>query len=201
LAVPGNHDYYIPCAAASGHFERAFAAWQLGQRIGEFRYPFAQRVGPLWLVAVNSAIPHRWPTDASGSVGREQRERLRQLLNSLGPGPRILVTHYPIAQFNGQPQRPSHGLRDLAEILTIADAGGIALWLHGHDHRNYLLDDRRLAPFPIINAGSTTQLGTWGYNIYSITGWTLKSDRREFDSDLRAFRDGPGCEVALRHAP
>src|SRR3954452_15232436 len=33
IAVPGNHDYCTPRAAA-GPFERHFAAWQQGERVG-----------------------------------------------------------------------------------------------------------------------------------------------------------------------
>jgi 3',5'-cyclic AMP phosphodiesterase CpdA len=64
LAVPGNHDYYTAHAARSGHFEQYFAPWQAGERVGDAVYPFAQRVGPGWLVAVNSSRPNRWPADA-----------------------------------------------------------------------------------------------------------------------------------------
>ena len=35
LAVPGNHDYYTPGVEASGLFERYFAPWQTGERVGE----------------------------------------------------------------------------------------------------------------------------------------------------------------------
>src|SRR5919204_5421868 len=38
LAVPGNHDYYTRGVAASGLFERYFAPWQTGRRIGDHRY-------------------------------------------------------------------------------------------------------------------------------------------------------------------
>ena len=69
LAVPGNHDYYLPSVAASGTFEKHFAPWQYGQRIGDDVYPFAQRVGPLWLIGLNSCTGNRWPSDAAGSVG------------------------------------------------------------------------------------------------------------------------------------
>src|SRR6516164_3250553 len=91
LAIPGNHDYCTRRAAASGAFERHFDPWQKGRRIGEHRYPFAQQVGPLWLIGVNAATGNRWLWDASGSVDASQRGRLQQLLAGLGPGLKILV--------------------------------------------------------------------------------------------------------------
>ncbi len=60
LAVPGNHDYCTVPAAASGLFERYFAPWQQGLRIDNAIYPFAQQVGHVWLVAVNSCTGNRW---------------------------------------------------------------------------------------------------------------------------------------------
>src|SRR5262249_36580920 len=60
LAVPGNHDYMTRHALAGGQFERHFAPWQRGERVDASTYPFAQRVGPVWLIGVNSATPNRW---------------------------------------------------------------------------------------------------------------------------------------------
>ncbi len=66
LAVPGNHDYYTRASAKLGNFEHYFARWQTGQRVEDFTYPFAQKVGPVWLVAANSCTGNRWTWDASG---------------------------------------------------------------------------------------------------------------------------------------
>src|SRR5207248_9859364 len=66
LAVPGNHDYCTPAAEASGLFERLFTPWQQGERVDGTVYPFAQRVGHVWLVAVNSCTGNFWPWDAGG---------------------------------------------------------------------------------------------------------------------------------------
>ena len=93
--MPGNHDYYVSDSVRAGSFERHFAPWLTGERVDENTYPFAQRVGPLWLVAVNSSRANWFPSDASGRCGAEQLERLGRLLQRLARG-RILVTHYPI---------------------------------------------------------------------------------------------------------
>ena len=135
VAVPGNHDYCTQAAAASGAFERCFAPWQRGDRLDDNVYPFAQRVGEAWLISVNSAKANRWFWDASGRTGREQLDRLRRLLQQLTPGPRILVTHYPICLADGRRESVAHGLSDLKETVAVAAAGGVGLWLHGHRHR------------------------------------------------------------------
>jgi 3',5'-cyclic AMP phosphodiesterase CpdA len=197
IAVPGNHDYLTGTAARSGRFEHYFAPWQTGVRIGEHRYPFAQRAGPIWLVGVNAAIGNRIPWNAAGAVGAEQRQRLRQLLAELDPGPRFLVIHYPIRLSTGHHEQRFHGLRDLPAVLAIAKEGGVRLWLHGHRHEPYYFDQPAWAPFPSICAGSGTQSGIWSYNEYSIEGPTLKAARRAFDAAAGGFRNVQEFEVPL----
>ena len=190
LAVPGNHDYCTRSAAASGHFERWFAPWQQGRRIGEHTYPFAQPAGPAWLIGVNAAAGNRWPWDATGAVGADQLARLRQLLADLPTDAvKILVVHYPICLADGRPESHHHGLRDLDSLLGIAEAGGVNLWLHGHRHHPYALERPGRAAFPAICAGTATQQGIWSHGEYTITRDSLHGIRRVYDPDKSCFRD------------
>src|SRR5262245_32620147 len=75
-AVPGNHDYYTRTAVMAGTFESAFTPWLEGDRVDGATYPFARKVGHLWLVAVNSARPNLRPWDARGGVAPDQLRRL-----------------------------------------------------------------------------------------------------------------------------
>jgi 3',5'-cyclic AMP phosphodiesterase CpdA len=197
LAVPGNHDYYTKEAADARLFERYFAPWQTGERVDGETYPFVQRVGDAWLVAVNSSTANRWAWDASGAVGKPQLERLAALLSGLDSGPRILVTHYPIALANGKRERKSHGLRDLADVLDVASRGGIGLWLHGHRHGAYHHPFAGSATFPNICAGSATQSGKWSYTEYTLDGRQLQCLRRVFDRKTSSFRDGESFSLEL----
>lgn len=197
LAVPGNHDYYTPDLEASGSFERHFAPWLAGQRVDGATYPFAQAVGPLWLVGVNSCRGHRLPWDASGWVGPEQRARLARLLRELPPGPRVLVTHYPVYQSSGDLEPGHRGLRDLAAVLDVARASRVCLWLHGHNHRPYHLQQPRDVPFPVICAGSATQEGRWSYGHYTIEGSRLHAVRRAYDPARAGFFVAETFELEL----
>jgi hypothetical protein len=181
----------------SGSFERCFAPWQAGERIDAETYPFAQRVGSAWLVAVNSATANRWAWDARGTVGAGQLERLRTLLDRLDGGPRILVTHYPIARASGSRERRPRLLRDLDDLLATAAAGGVGLWLHGHRHDAYHHSAAELAPFPVICAGSATQTGHWSYGDYTLAGTHLSGRQRVFDPARNRFRDGRSFELDL----
>jgi 3',5'-cyclic AMP phosphodiesterase CpdA len=197
LAVPGNHDYCTSAAMHSGQFERCFAPWQSGERVGEEVYPFAQRVGPLWLIGVNSATANRWYWDARGRVGASQLARLEKLLAGLEEGPRILVTHYPVRLADGRPERAFHGLRDLDDLLTVAQRGGVVLWLHGHRHEHYHHPHSERLPFPVLCAGSTTQRGAWSYSDYTLIGRRLRVVQRRFDEIRGAFVAGRTFELDL----
>jgi 3',5'-cyclic AMP phosphodiesterase CpdA len=199
LAVPGNHDYCTRTAAASGAFERHFAPWQTGRRIGEHCYPFAQEVGPAWMIGVNAATGNRLPWDASGSVGPHQLARLRELLASLPNGVKILVIHYPVCLSTRQDETRWHGLRDRDALLKVARAGGINLWLHGHRHTPYYLQQPAGASFPVICAGTATQTGIWSYGQYAIDGNDLQAVRRIYDPAGHCFRDAEAFALQLSY--
>lgn len=197
LAVPGNHDLYTPAALTSGAFERCFANWQHGERVDSDIYPFARRIGHLWLVAVNSASPQSWPWDATGEVGSAQLQRLRRLLAQIDGGPRILVTHYPVSLSDGRPEKPWHGLRDLEKVVRIAADGGIGLWLHGHRHHWYFRPPSNSCPFPTIGSGSVAQFGAAGCLEYQIRGNTLCGKRRTFDTATASFWDADEFQLRI----
>ncbi len=197
LAVPGNHDYYTRALERSGLFEKVFAAWQQGERVDGAVYPFAQRVGPFWLIGVNTSAGNLWTWDASGRIDPAQLDRLRRLLEQLAPGPRILVTHYPVCMASGKPERRTHGLRNSKELVAVAAAGGVCLWLHGHRHSPYHVHVPSVAPFPIVCAGSATQHGHWGYAEYTFTGMSCRVIRRTYSEPTRTFVDGESFSLVL----
>jgi 3',5'-cyclic AMP phosphodiesterase CpdA len=197
LAVPGNHDYCTKTSVRDGLFERYFAPWLAGERVGSSTYPFAQRVGSAWLIAVNSSTANRWPWDARGGVGREQLQRLEELLDRLDDGPRILVTHYPVVLASGRRERKVRALRDLDDLVRVAANGGVELWLHGHRHKSYDHFTSKVAPFPVICSGSATQQKIWSYRVYTLRGRRLQVVRRVYDKQAEAFRDAETFEWQL----
>jgi 3',5'-cyclic AMP phosphodiesterase CpdA len=201
IAVPGNHDYCTPTAADGGCFEKYFAPWQTGERIDDAVYPFAQRVGSHWLIAVNTSTANRWAWDASGAVDAPQLDRLERLLARLPGKLRILVTHYPVCLKNGKLERRGHGLRNLSDLVAVATQGKICLWLHGHRHGAYHHVTTEPAPFPVICSGSATQTGLWTYGEYTIEGGNLKGTRRVFDLNAGAFCDADSFEIKISSNP
>ncbi len=195
IAVPGNHDYYTRRAAHGLGFERNFAPWQVGTRLEGFHYPFARKIGDVWFLGVNSATANRQRIDASGAVGPEQLARLRELVDKLDPGPRVLVTHYPLRTHDGLVEPRLHRLRDHEAVLETAKACGIALWLHGHIHTAYVLRPSPTIPFPVVCAGSATQDNRLSYYEHTLTDGTLTCRRREYSFETATFREVESTEV------
>ncbi len=199
FAVPGNHDYYTRGCAESFLFEQYFAPWLEGQRIDGAIYPFARRVGDVWLIGVNSSTGNRWFWDATGRVGEDQLDRLRRLLNQLDHdhAPRILVTHYPVARADGTPENHEHLLHDLSKLIETAEDGDVALWLHGHRHDPYIITASPKCSIPSICAGSGTQEGLWTYAEHQFDGKTWQVTRRRYQPEKQLFVDGERAEVAF----
>ena len=198
IAVPGNHDLYTFGSVRRRTFEAAFSAWQEGERAdGTHTYPFARKVGHVWLIALNSAKANLFPWDATGRVGAAQLERLRTLTSRLSPGPRIIVSHYPILTRGRKPEPRWHRLNDWRRVRDTAAACGASLWLHGHKHAWYWLPAGPDLPFPTINVGSSAQEHLWGYHEYQIEGWKLLGLRRTYDRDSGYFQDSERFEVEL----
>jgi 3',5'-cyclic AMP phosphodiesterase CpdA len=197
IAVPGNHDVYVARAERRRSFEEAFAPWQRGQRVGDWHYPFARKVGHVWLIGVNSARANFLPWDASGKVGEAQLARLRELCATLDAGPRIVVSHYPILTPLRMPEPRFHRLRDWKRVRDVAAECGVCLWLHGHKHVWYVLPAGENLPFAAICGGSSTQTMRWGYHEYDIDGWKLAGLRRVYEFDAGAFVDAERFELEL----
>ena len=97
------------------------------------------------------------PWDASGKVGDTQLARLKELCATLGDGPRIVVSHYPILMSNRKPEPRFHRLRDWKRVRDVAAECGVGLWLHGHKHAWYVLPAGENQPFASVCVGSATQ--------------------------------------------
>jgi 3',5'-cyclic AMP phosphodiesterase CpdA len=198
LAVPGNHDYYTRRGVEKQLFETYFAPWLEGIRVDEAPYPFARRVGPVWLIGLNSSTYNQFSWDATGRVGPAQLDRLARLLQRLEPGPRIIVSHYPLCVVTGKPEPVWHRLRDWRAVTRVAADHGVCLWLNGHRHHAYHWPGGANVPFPLICAGSATQSKRWGYNEYAITGTTLVATRRVFNPAEQAFAHAETFTLELK---
>lgn len=137
--VPGNHDIYTRLRGDPGvgrwapymSPDRWGAGIRLGGRDG---FPFLRRVGPLALIALNSAVPTP-PFVAAGRLGEEQIEALGRALEIADEEGlmRVVLIHHP--PLGGQAPRV-RGLADCVATEVMLLMKGADLVLHGHNHRN-----------------------------------------------------------------
>lgn len=201
ICVPGNHDLYTFGARRRRVFEFAFSPWQVGERVdAEHTYPFAQKVGHVWLIALNSSTANLLPWDATGKVGSAQLERLKELCRTLDPGPRIVVSHYPLLTRGRKPEARWHRLKDWERTRDAVAECGVSLWLHGHKHAWYVLPAGENQPFHSVCVGSSTQEYLWGYHEYVIDGTHLSAVRRTYDPITDRFADQTTFELELTEA-
>lgn len=200
LAVPGNHDYYTTHSVKQGLFERHFAKWQHGERLDEEIYPFARRIGPLFIVAVNSCQWNRWSWDSTGMVGVDQLVRLERMLASdtVADCIKILVTHYPVALANGRPERRQRRLRDLNDLLAVATKYGVQLWLHGHRHHSYLVPATPERPVAALCVGSGTMHDHWSYGEYLFDQSKFIVRQHTYQPELGKFAHSQEMVLSLK---
>jgi 3',5'-cyclic AMP phosphodiesterase CpdA len=114
-----------------------------GNSGGEF--PFIQLRGDVLLIGLNTALPGT----AQGEVGSSQWRLLRAMMESpMGrrlrerARLRVMVLHHPAQDpdVRGLPliRDIGHDLKDWAEIPSVANAFGIDLVVHGHNHVPYI---------------------------------------------------------------
>ena len=173
--VPGNHDAYMRNTFAD--IERFLSPWMTSDS-GRFEgFPYVRLIGPMAVIGLSSAIP-TGPFVASGTLGKDQRARLAQVLTFLGTQPlaRVVLIHHPPHRSGGSAGR---GLTDSGAFEEIIAQTGADLVLHGHNHVTSL--NRIAGPggkqVPIVGVPSCSAVrGTLTHR----AGWHL------FEIDLTA---------------
>ncbi len=141
--VPGNHDVYTHVRGHAGigrwaDFMRP-DAW--GARFAPpaaEAFPFVRRLGPAALICLNSAVETP-PFVAAGELGPRQIAALADILQRTEQEGlvRVVLIHHPPLPGQAPPRR---ALRDAAELEQVLASHGAELVLHGHNHRDNLID-------------------------------------------------------------
>jgi len=200
--IPGNHDAYTRGSVRQRRFERMFARFMVGERLGEdpdHFYPFVQRFAEVALLGVSSAQASL-PLYAVGTVGEQQLSRLDQMLQGLGRegATRIVLIHHPVML--GVSKR-RHDLLDIEAFGEVIARRGAELVLHGHEHKAIVGEIAGLdAPVPVHGISSATNLSRHegreaSFSIYQVAGRTI--DRCVHRWDGEDFQLIPEAELAL----
>jgi 3',5'-cyclic AMP phosphodiesterase CpdA len=135
--VPGNHDAYVRTA-----WEQTCAQWEpYMQSDGPFRWPSGAGAGMfptlrvrngVALIGLCTALPTP-PFMATGRLGRQQCERLAQLLHQTGQQGlfRLVLLHHPPRV---EDEKWRKRLTDGRLLCSILGREGAELVLHGHGH-------------------------------------------------------------------
>jgi 3',5'-cyclic AMP phosphodiesterase CpdA len=194
--VPGNHDTYtFSSPAVLWHHWMDYLQSDSQERTAlQVTHPLDRKPlqdfptlrirGPVALIGMSSAQPTNL-FYANGSVGKEQLERLEQLLHSLAESGlcRVILIHHPLSK-EGIAQR--RRLSDAQAVQDILQRAGADLVLHGHIHRTSVMTvPGRDNEIPVIGVRSSSAIGhkpdkRSRYHLYRIERLDPPQDSRHF---------------------
>lgn len=127
---PGNHDALAAAGAPEG-----FSDWRpwLGDE-PDAAFPYLRVRGPVALVNLCSAVPTALHL-ATGTLGAEQLDKARAMLESTRGRFRIVLLHHPAARGVVSARK---SLTDVAALTALLAETGCELVLHGHAHEALL---------------------------------------------------------------
>ncbi|MFW5876324.1 MAG: metallophosphoesterase family protein [Myxococcota bacterium] len=173
MALPGNHDVFLPASVRDRRFERYFGdlcATDRPDLTVDGRWPLVRLPAPgLAVVAVNTVRPNPPLWRSSGRIPDAQLQVLRRVLADPELRRRFVVValHHAPRLASGRPDRFWHGLVN-ADALRRALAGlGAGMLVHGHVHQRYHLDAACFG-VPLFGAGSVTHGGREGFWLYEV---------------------------------
>jgi len=167
--VPGNHDAYVRSAAS--YPQQYWGAYMRGDQSENF--PFVRRRGPIALIGVSTAVPTP-PLSATGRVGRDQLQRLGDLLEQAARERlfRVVLIHHPPVPRANYFRR----LVDAEALREVLRKHGADLVLHGHHHVSSVvwLSGGRYT-IPCVGVPSASEMpghdeDPGGYHLFEIDG-------------------------------
>jgi 3',5'-cyclic AMP phosphodiesterase CpdA len=201
--VPGNHDVYVRLEQdpGIGRWRPYMTCDSWGSRVARASssFPFVRRVGAAAIIGLCSAVPTPLFV-AAGELGSEQLASLGPILDAIRAAglARIVLIHHP--PLPGQVPR-RRALEDAAELARVLDAHGAELVLHGHAHRNTVVEHRwRRGVMSVVGVASGSVARTRGfepfarYNLITIA----EGGRTELIGRGLERRNGPIVELERR---
>ena len=183
MAIPGNHDAYVPGGRA--RFDHHCAPYLTSDAgIGGDPYPIIRRRGDLTLIGLSTAVATP-PLMATGWLGTAQCEALEAALSTHRDTFRVVLIHHP--PFEGATKGYKR-MTDAKAFRAIIARQGAELILHGHTHlptRETIAGPH--VAVPVVGVSSAAQ-GVGGhrpparYNLFEIAsdddGWTVTCEER-----------------------
>lgn len=200
--VPGNHDAYVPVRWEHGLSH--FADYMSGSMLVENSFtsahnaqpfPFVRFRSSVALVGLTTALPQPIGR-ATGKLGAAQLAALGPLLRNLRMKGcyRLIMIHHPPVPGKAP---ASKALTDAEEFARIIAAEGAELVVHGHRHRNTLMQLQGPdGNVPVLGVAAASMVGTdkremASWNLLDISrqsgGWHTQLTGRTFDPASGGF--------------
>ena len=147
FTLPGNHDAYTKKSELEQTYYNYFPSDQLKKTRVEKR----RLKDHWWWVGLDCARANNL-LKSNGCFYPEMEAPLHETLRSIPKDESIiLANHFPLFA-SGRPSHDTEGGEQLAQLLK--QYPNVKLYLHGHDHEPYIIDQRKEG-FPLtLNAGS-----------------------------------------------
>ncbi len=188
VAIPGNHDLYMPNTVRQRRFEKYFGATMTTDRPDlavDGLWPFVRLFGPdVAVVGVNSSRPNPQPWRSNGRIPDRQLKGLQRVLVDPEIASRFvfIMTHYAPRLRDGQPDRHSHGLLNAEAFLQVCAPVERGAILCGHVHHRFRVRIAGVAP-EIYCAGSATMNGREGFWMFDVEDGQVTSSKGAWDGE------------------
>jgi calcineurin-like phosphoesterase family protein len=154
VLIPGNHDHYTKKDYANKVFYRFFpiqyenSLWNLK----DHRIAVKHLQGAWWMILLDTTLATPL-FSCRGKFSQALEKKLQEVLSFLPKDARILLAnHFPLQTSKKRPDL--QGEEKLVEILKKDPR--IKCYLHGHNHKNTILDLRQQGLPIVADAGSAT---------------------------------------------
>jgi len=198
--IPGNHD----CLVADD-WQRTLHRWHEFMASDDTSlnhpgdFPTSRIRGPVMFIGLSSAVPTA-PFLATGSLGRQQRQRLREMLESARERSlfRVVLIHHPPLPGGYKWRKRLVDSRATSEVLR---QSGAELVLHGHTHRltGMSLEGPGGKRIPVVglssaSAGEVSPERAARYSLWTVTrnggSFQLQHRSRVYDAPSHRIREG-----------
>jgi 3',5'-cyclic AMP phosphodiesterase CpdA len=209
--IPGNHDAYVRTAwdTTYAHWAPYMQSDPSGNNTDEALFPSLRVRRGVALIGLSSAVASP-PLMATGTLGREQRERLTHLLRETGQKGlfRLVLLHHPPRV---EDEKWRKRLTDGRALCDILGEEGAELILHGHGHRNAESGVPYAAGrIPVFGIPSASAVGhkpgrEAQYRLYRIRRhadeWSVQVTVRGYQPDSHAFAQLQSRQLLLPVMP
>ena len=183
MLVPGNHDLFARDSvdAAQRHWSAFFHAQSDSES-----WPSQFDLGSVSIIGLNSSRPTA-PLLASGRLGTQALDTLKQRLDALTNRFRIVMLHHP--PLPGLSNRRK-GLDDVESLSELLRKHGAELLLHGHLHSNQqhelqLSNGHRLPVFCTASASSSGHGQPASARVFEILPMSEPTEHLRFSVEMK----------------